>query len=161
MSVNSDRNPKGSCQTKVCNLDGAILVYQQVGGLQVSVQDSSGVAENNALKASSWYHFLGCFHSKLTKTFLGHLAELVGPGLNQLRLHWLILRSTLGVHVLLQVHGQVLKNKIQLCFLVIKENCVLVSDIAQTCIKISFRLTILGCRSSFKRAISRIAVEGT
>ena len=50
MSVNSDRNPKGSCQTKVCNLDGAILVDQQVGWLQVSVQDSSGMAENNGLK---------------------------------------------------------------------------------------------------------------
>ena len=31
----------------------------------------------------------------------------------------------------------------------------------QTCIKISFRLTMLGCRSSFRRAISLIAVEGT
>ena len=50
MSVNSDRNPKCSCQPKVCNLDGAILVDQQVSWLQVSVQDSSGVAENNALE---------------------------------------------------------------------------------------------------------------
>ena len=50
MSVNSDGNPKGSGEPKVCNLDGAILVDQQVRRLQVSVQDPSGMAENNGLK---------------------------------------------------------------------------------------------------------------
>ena len=58
MSVNSDGNPKGSGKPKVCNLDGAILVDQQVGRLQVSVQDSSGVAENNGLKTSNSHRTL-------------------------------------------------------------------------------------------------------
>ena len=50
MGVNPYGNPKSSCKAKVGDLDRAILVYKEISRLEVSVQDSSGMAENNALK---------------------------------------------------------------------------------------------------------------
>ena len=49
MCVNPNRDPKGSGQPKVGNLDAAILVNQQVGRFQVPMQHPSRVTEHDAL----------------------------------------------------------------------------------------------------------------
>ena len=49
MCVNPNRDPKGSGQPKVGNLDAAILVNQQVGRFQVPMQHPPRVTEYDAL----------------------------------------------------------------------------------------------------------------
>lgn len=48
--VCADRHPKGSRQTKVGELDLALGVDEEVLGLQVSMKNSVGVAEGQALQ---------------------------------------------------------------------------------------------------------------
>ena len=50
MSVNPYRNAKCPSKTKISQLDNSILVNEQILGLQVSVEDSSLVAKQNARK---------------------------------------------------------------------------------------------------------------
>ena len=49
MCVDPNRDPKGSGQPKVSNLDAAILVDQQVSRLQVPMQHPPRVTEHDAL----------------------------------------------------------------------------------------------------------------
>ena len=50
MSVGPYWDPKRSSESKVCQLYGALLVNKQVLGLQVTVDDSPGVAKHGALQ---------------------------------------------------------------------------------------------------------------
>ena len=50
MCVHADGDPEGSGQTEVRDLDASILVNQEILWLHVSMQNSSLVTEQDALK---------------------------------------------------------------------------------------------------------------
>lgn len=50
MGVDSDRDPEGPSQAKVCQFNHSFVVNQQVLWFQVPVEDPATVAEENALK---------------------------------------------------------------------------------------------------------------
>lgn len=50
MGVDPDWNTKGSCQTKIGQLDDALVVDEEVLGLEVSVQDAPTVTEVYSLQ---------------------------------------------------------------------------------------------------------------
>lgn len=50
MGVDPDRNPKGSCQAKVCQLNDALVVDEKVLRLEVPVKDTTAVAEVYSLQ---------------------------------------------------------------------------------------------------------------
>ena len=50
VSVCADWNAKGAGQSKVGQLDEAIMVDEQVLGLKIAVKDAASVAEVNALE---------------------------------------------------------------------------------------------------------------
>ena len=89
MGVHPHWDAEGSCQTKVSNLDAAVLVNEKVLRFHVAVENSSLVTEKDALE------------------------KLVEVALGQLRIHLFVFRDV-GVHILLQVHREKLKDEIQL-----------------------------------------------
>ena len=50
MSVDPDRNAKGSSQAKVCQFDYSFVVNEEVLGFQVTVEDSTTVTEINSFQ---------------------------------------------------------------------------------------------------------------
>lgn len=50
MGVDPDWNTKGSCQAKISQLDDALVVDEEVLGLEVSVQDAPTVTEVYSLQ---------------------------------------------------------------------------------------------------------------
>lgn len=50
MGIYPDWHPEGPGQPKVCQLDHSLVVNQQVLGFQVSVEDPSTVAKQDALQ---------------------------------------------------------------------------------------------------------------
>ena len=50
MCVSTDRDAKGSSQSEVGDLDGPLVVYEQVLRLKVAVDDPAHVHEHNALQ---------------------------------------------------------------------------------------------------------------
>mmetsp|Transcript_15914 Transcript_15914/g.62183 ORF Transcript_15914/g.62183 Transcript_15914/m.62183 type:complete len:368 (-) Transcript_15914:146-1249(-) len=83
--VGTERHVEGTCQAKIGDLQGALLVDQEVRRLEVPVDDAARVAVRQAAK------------------------ELVHVGLHQARRHW---RST-GVEVALQIKVEELEHQEQ------------------------------------------------
>lgn len=50
MSVDPDRDPKGSSQAKVCQFDDALVVNEEVLGLEISVKHTTTVTEVYSLQ---------------------------------------------------------------------------------------------------------------
>lgn len=50
MGVDPDWNTEGSCQAKVCQLNDALVVDEEVLGLEVPVQDAPTVTEVYSLQ---------------------------------------------------------------------------------------------------------------
>lgn len=50
MGVDPDWNTKGSCQAEICQLDDALVVDEEVLGLEVPVQDAAAVTEVYSLQ---------------------------------------------------------------------------------------------------------------
>lgn len=50
MRVDPDRNPKGSCQAKICQFNDALVVNEEVLGLEVPVKDTTTVTEVYSLQ---------------------------------------------------------------------------------------------------------------
>ena len=92
MSVDSDWDTKSSGQSEISNFNTSIFINQQVLRLHISVEDPSLVTEEYPL------------------------TQLVQVGLSQLGIHLTIL-GDVGVHVLLEVHGEELKDEVELCLL--------------------------------------------
>ena len=92
MSVDSDWDTKSSGQSEISNFNTTIFINQQVLRLHISVEDSPLVTEEYPL------------------------TQLVQVGLGQLSVHLTIL-GDVGVHVLLEVHGQELEYQVELGFL--------------------------------------------
>lgn len=49
MSINSDWDTERSSEPKICQLDGTIVVYEKVLGFEISVQDTTAVAEKDTV----------------------------------------------------------------------------------------------------------------
>ena len=139
-------------QAKVCNLDCTMLVYQEVGRLQIPVRKK----KYSLLAINTGYNFHTCegcdaggrratpieqyMHSNFKiKDGVHNLQKLVGPRLDQ---HWINARLPMRVDVFLQVHRQIFKDKIQFCLLQIY---VTYMSHFLTCIRTSFRQTMFGC----------------
>ena len=88
MGVNSDWNSEGSSQSEVGDLDGAAFVDEQILRLQISMENSALVTEEDALD------------------------DLVGVALHQPRVHHLA-GWDWRVEVLLQVHRQELEDEVE------------------------------------------------
>lgn len=50
MGVDPDRNPKGSCQAKICQFNDALVVDEKVLGLEVPMKDTTTVTEVYSLQ---------------------------------------------------------------------------------------------------------------
>lgn len=107
VSVGTQGDTEGSGKTKIGQLEVTLLVDEQVLRLQITVQDSVGVAVANSL-------------AKLGHEFLNHAftqAHVTSPSIHDTFRQWLsssTLRHGQGLHVFLQVEIQILEDQIQL-----------------------------------------------
>lgn len=114
MGVDSDRDPEGPSQAKVRQFNHSFVVNQQVLGFQVPVKDAATVAEENALKDLVKVTLMEGMNrggrGKLQASVRNPLIA-AETHLHQHGVH--VLAGWDGVQVLLQVHGQKLKDKVQ------------------------------------------------
>ena len=106
MRVDPHWDTEGPGQTEVCDLDGSVLVDQQVLGLEIP-------GEEGRLRFKMIYTgAIPVEHPSLV-TEEETLKKLVSVGLHQLGVHLSVL-GDVRVHVLLEVHRQELEYQVEL-----------------------------------------------
>lgn len=107
VGVGAERDTEGSCQTEVSELEVALLVDEQVLGLQVAMKDAVGVAVADT--GAQLVHEL--LDHGVAETHVASAA--VHAALGE-RLSTASLRDGQSLHVLLQIQVEVFEDEIQL-----------------------------------------------